>query len=758
MGGQNNLENEPFAAGEGEMLEAGEDTKSLQEQVEEQKAKPVLFGTFEGVFVPNLLTILGVIMYLREGWVVGNAGLLGAWLIILISFAITTCTGLSLSSITTNIRIGAGGAFSIISQSLGLEVGGSIGIPLYLSQALAVSMYIFGIRAGWRWFFPEHPALYIDLAAFILLFVIAYISARLAFRIQYFILVVIVASLVSVFWTGFGDSMQGPVQLWGTFPGSPETGFVGIGFWEVFAVYFPAATGIMAGANMSGELKNPRKSIPLGTLSVIGISLCIYLALAYWFARSATPEELVSNYTIIFEKAAFGPIVVAGLLGATFSSALNSIVGAPRILQALGEHGILPKSEWFSQKTDRGEPRNAILFTGAIVLGAIMLRNLNSVAPLITMFFLITYSMINVVVFIEQNLKLVSFRPLFKIPLLVSFLGAAGSLFAMFIINPGFSLLAVVVVLLTHNYLLRKHLKAPFGDVRSGLFVAVAEWAAKKTNSLTSSSERTWKANLLVPVEDSRELMGTFYFLRDITYPKGSVKLLGLAGKTDEENLLSQLSSISEGFQEEGVFSSWTIIDTAEFEENLVVGMEALTGSFFRPSILFLRLPENKDRDEEIREIIRKASMYRMGVLLFSKHPQAGLGRQNLINLWIENRGLDWDISMELGNMDLALLIAYKLKSNWKASLSFMTFAPTTIQARAAENFLQSLAELARIPNVKMQVLRENPIKSSRLPFASLHIFSLDPNPDLDLARRLMEKAGSSCLFALDSGEENALA
>ena len=121
------------------MLETGEDAKSLQEQVEEQKAKPVLFGTFEGVFVPTLLTILGVIMYLREGWVVGNAGLLGAWLIILIAFAITTCTGLSLSSITTNIRIGAGGAFSIISQSLGLEVGGSIGIPLYLSQALAVA-------------------------------------------------------------------------------------------------------------------------------------------------------------------------------------------------------------------------------------------------------------------------------------------------------------------------------------------------------------------------------------------------------------------------------------------------------------------------------------------------------------------------------------------------------------------------------------------------------------------------------------------
>lgn len=115
-----------------------------------------LFGTFGGVFTPTLLTILGVIMYLRQGWVVGNAGLLGAWLIILLSFTITGFTGLSLSSVATNIRIGAGGAFSVISQSLGLEVGGSIGVPLYVSQALAVVMYIFGFRAGWLWIFPEH--------------------------------------------------------------------------------------------------------------------------------------------------------------------------------------------------------------------------------------------------------------------------------------------------------------------------------------------------------------------------------------------------------------------------------------------------------------------------------------------------------------------------------------------------------------------------------------------------------------------------
>ena len=291
---------------------SGEET--LQEQIKEKKAPTrKLYGTFSGVFTPTLLTILGVIMYLREGWVVGNAGFLGALIIILISFVITTATGLSLSSITTNIRIGAGGAFSIISQSLGLEVGGSIGIPLYFAQALAVVMYIFGFRAGWRFIFPDHPAILVDFGVFAVLFIIAYISAGLAFRVQYLIMLVIASSLASVAYAAYSGSMTEPITWWGDFPGSIENGFSGIGFWGVFAVYFPAATGIMAGANMSGELKDPRRSIPIGTMSAIAVSLAIYIALAYWLARTASPEELVSNYTIMIERSTYGPLVLGGL-------------------------------------------------------------------------------------------------------------------------------------------------------------------------------------------------------------------------------------------------------------------------------------------------------------------------------------------------------------------------------------------------------------------------------------------------------------
>ncbi len=313
--------------------------------------QPVRFGTFTGVFTPTLLTILGVIMYVRLGWVVGNAGVLGALLVLALGLAITACTGLSLSSIATNTRIGVGGPYAIVSRSLGLEVAGSIGIPLYLTRPLGIAMYIFGFREGWQWVFPSHPAILVDLALFALLFGIAYRSADLAFRVQYVIMAVIAGSLVSIF---AGAPTYAPVSegvpLWGSFPGFPERGLEGTDFWGVFAVFFPATTGILAGANMSGDLKDPRRAIPVGTLAAIAVSSLIYLAVAWWVSRAGTPDELVNNYNVIIDRAAFPPLVLAGLLGATFSSALAGLVGGPRILLAMAHTWFCDLSQGFLMK------------------------------------------------------------------------------------------------------------------------------------------------------------------------------------------------------------------------------------------------------------------------------------------------------------------------------------------------------------------------------------------------------------------------
>jgi len=254
------------------------------------------FNTFGGVFTPDVLTILGVIMYLRLGWVVGNAGFLGAVAIILLSKSVTICTGLSMSSITTNIRIGAGGAYSIISKSLGLEAGGSVGIPLYIAQTLSAALYIIGFTEGWLRIFPGQSPLLVSSVAWLGLVVISYISARLAIRVQYLIMTILGLSLLSFILTPAKPISQS--VLIGSFEDAS--------FWKVFAVFFPAVTGIMAGANMSGELKNPRRSIPLGTMSSIIVTMFIYVGIAFVLSRIATPEELRTNQLIMVDKALWG--------------------------------------------------------------------------------------------------------------------------------------------------------------------------------------------------------------------------------------------------------------------------------------------------------------------------------------------------------------------------------------------------------------------------------------------------------------------
>jgi amino acid transporter len=721
------------------------------------------FGTFGGVFTPTLLTILGVIMYLREGWVIGNAGILGGVLVIVLSFGITALTALSMSSITTNIRIGAGGAYAIIAQSLGLEIGGALGIPRYVSQALAVTLYIFGFREGWTWVFPGHPPILVDLAVFLVFYAIAWKSAGFAIRVQYLIMGVIVLSLISVAAAAFTGSMQYPVEnvgLWGSFRGAPETGFQGTDFWGVFAVFFPASTGIMAGANMSGDLKNPRRSITIGTMAAIAVSLVIYLLLAYWIARSATPEELVSNYTVMIDKAYWGPPVLAGLLGATFSSALASLVGSARILQAMGDHGVVPFGDWLAERTPIGEPRHAMVVTGIVLFMTLMLRDLNAVAPLVTMFFLITYAMLNAVLLVEQSLDLVSFRPLFRVPKWVPFLGLVGSLFAMFIINPTISWVSIAIVVGFYGLLLRRELDAPFADMRSGLFVSMAEWAAMKVQQLPPKQERAWKPNLLVPVEDPGALRGAFDLLVSLTRPKGTLKLFGLGTGVARASLEESLEELAGGFREAGVFTDWTAVEAPGYAEGIVAGLQSLRGAFFRPNILFLRMPDGGGMtEEETRRVVERAEEQRVGTLLYAPHPAAGLGRRRRINVWIRDRSPDWRISWDVGNLDLSILSGYKLARNWGAALRFIMVVEDPGEEDQARSFLEDLRSLARLPSAEV-VVRSGRFGRwiSRVPQADLTVFGLEGEPHFSRMRRMVEESGSTCLFVRDSGQESVLA
>lgn len=713
------------------------------------------FGTFQGVFTPTLLTILGVIMYLRHTWIVGNAGVVGAAAIVILAVGITLLTSLSMSSITTNIRIGSGGAFSIISQSLGLEIGGSIGIPLYFSQACAVAMYVFGFREGWQYIFPEHPAIIIDLITFGAIYGITMVSTDFAFKIQYVIMAIVLASIGSIvgglYYTV--PEMNHEIVMIGNF----EDG----SFWIIFAIFFPAVTGIMAGANMSGELTNPRENIPKGTLSAVVLTGLVYFALVFVAAFLATPEELLRNYNVFTDKALSSELVVAGLLGATFSSGLASFVGAPRILFALGQFNILPKSNIFAKNNSRGEPINATIFTSIVVLLSLLLRDLNAIAPLITMFFMITYAMINVVVLIEQSLGLPSFRPTLRVPIIVPLLGTLGCFFVMFIINPTVSLMSIGVVVTFYGMLLRKELNRTSGDARSGLFTALAQWSTKKAAELSPKREaRAWQPELLFPVEAPREVRGTYRLIYSLLKPKGSLKLLGMTTGGETKNLKNYLPDLVKSFGEVDVASSYSIVEGEKYGATVSISMQALETAFFKPNTIFLRLSAQEVKQEEYVLIIKECLARQWGLLLFTPHEEIGLGLEKTINVWVDNIPDDWETQWDLGNNDLSLLITLILKKNWNAKVNLIKTMRTDVPLEEVTIQMNRIKELARLPNdITICIIQRTVEMWDEVPQADLNIMELPHIENLNIHKlqEITKKLNASCVFTLDSGNESAL-
>jgi solute carrier family 12 (sodium/potassium/chloride transporter), member 2 len=692
---------------------------------------------------------------------VGNAGLLGAWLIMLVALGITVCTGLSLSSIATNTRLGTGGPYAIISSALGLEVGGSIGVPLYLSRPLGIAMYVFGFREGWLWIFPHHDPFLIDMATFFVLFFLSYLSSTLAFRVQYAIMAVIVASLVSILLSPVTLEPQVDITWFGDYPGFPERGFQGADFWVVFAIFFPATTGILAGANMSGDLSDSRRAIPIGTLAAIAVSSLIYLLLAFWVARAAPMEELAGNYNIIIDLALWPPVVIAGLLGATFSSALASAVGGPRILLAMAQHRSMPASDWLSKTSSNGEPRNAVVVTALLSFLCLLSRDLNAIAPLVTMFFLITYFMINVVLLIENSLGLVSFRPSLRVPTFVPFLGAIGSLLTMFIVNTWFSLLAVCITVGVYVWMLSRSLERGRDDVRSGIFGAIAEWSASRVVLLGNMSLRAWKPRILVPFEDSVQIRGSIGPLLDLTLPEGSVKLLAIATKRTVDELKKDVGELSASITKQGVFSDGSIVEASGFSEGCIIGLQALQSAFFRPNMLFLRLPAEAERFRDYGKVMVQAHQTGVGVVMLAIHRKSVLGAKGVVNVWIRPDRSGWSVEKAFANnnLDLMLLTAYRLQRHWKAELNVITVvSEDSGDKAAADQFLFEVCEEARLPKGTQRHVLVGPFAEAveLAPKADINITGLQPDPDFDFMVKVVDLTCSSCLFVADSGRESA--
>ncbi|CRK92474.1 CLUMA_CG006045, isoform C [Clunio marinus] len=470
-------------------LPANVDPEALQ-------AGLIKFGWMKGVLMRCLLNIWGVMLFLRLSWVVGQAGIFQGLVIISLTSVVTTITALSMSAISTNGIIKGGGTYYMISRSLGPEFGGSIGLIFSLANAVALAMYVVGFceslldafkTVGWKIIDAgiQDTRIIGSITVVILLFIVV-IGMEWEAKAQIVLLIILLAAIV--------DFCIGVV--WGPKSDSDiSKGFVGFklelakenffpdyrfdksiervhDFFSVFSIFFPAATGILAGANISGDLKDPQKAIPKGTLLAIFITTLSYLGMAVLIGfvmvrdASGNVDEVVGNVFLNCTTRAcpyglqnsvqamelvsvFGPLIYAGCFAATLSSALASLVSAPKVFQALGADKLYPKIGWFAKGFGgNNEPVRGYVLTFVIGIACILIGELNAIAPLISNFFLAAYALINFSTFHASLAKPVGWRPKFQYyNMWASLLGAILCVAVMFLISWIMALLTMACVL-----------------------------------------------------------------------------------------------------------------------------------------------------------------------------------------------------------------------------------------------------------------------------------------------------------------------
>ena len=479
-----------------------ESAKQKDSPSKNRKKKSVIkFGWIEGVLVRCILNIFGVMIFLRLTWVVGQAGIGLATVIILMATLVTLITALSTSAISTNGEVKAGGAYYLISRSLGPEFGGAIGIVFSFANAVASSMYVIGFSETLVYsVFSKFSIKIIDgavndvriigLATVVILLLIALIGMSWEAKVQIFLLLILCVA--------FADFLIGSVLKPSEY--QMARGFVGYklellkenfmpdfrkgeDFAHVFGVFFPAVTGILAGANISGNLKNPQQAIPKGTILSIFITSFIYLLFSWIVGitvkrdanglltstlngTNATavnstlcaPEGckygLLNDYDVIEMVSVYGPIITAGIFSASLSSALASLVSAPKIFQAVGKDKIFKKIGYFAKGYGKdNEPWRGYFLTFILACLFIAIGDLNQIAPIISNFFLMSYALVNYACFDASVSKTPGWRPSFKYyNKWISLFGAILCITIMFLIKWWAALVSFLCILAIYLY------------------------------------------------------------------------------------------------------------------------------------------------------------------------------------------------------------------------------------------------------------------------------------------------------------------
>jgi amino acid transporter len=651
---------------------------------------------------------------------------------------ISLITGLSLSSISTNMQVKGGGAYFMISRSLGVEFGGVIAIFFYIAQAIAVTMYVVGFTEA---IFSAFPGLNISFQMVALItnaivFILVYVGAGWTIKIQYGILAILMLSIASFVIGAIKNASLETLQM------NLHPAMVGDNnIFIMFALFFPAVTGIMAGVNMSGDLKEPRRSIPRGTLFAIGFTAIIYVGVAVLLAMSNSREVLLGDSFVMKDTAWFGPLIFAGVFAATLSSALGSMMGAPRILQAFAKDNIMIGMNFFGKGSGAAnEPRRAIILTFIISSASIFVGDLNTIAPIITMFFLITYGTVNLACFLEIISNNPSFRPVFKIwHWSIPLLGAIGCFGVMFLISPLWAFVALVLVSAMYFYILRREIMVSWGDMTSGLSFQRARNALLKLEQ-ESYHPKNWRPSILTLSGGAWNRSNLANYACLFSADRGIVSLAQIMTGDLEDRYVrrNEAEKLMRKFIREEKLPAFPVVvvdDTFTSGLKSLLQVHGIGG--LRPNTLLLGWTQDPDNSGVFSVILDLAKNMDKSIVVVRSEQMQDNWRipKGEINIW-------WNDST---NGPLSLLMAFLLKQNrqWRSkSLRILRTVAPKADVENLENEISKMLTLSRIKAEVVILPCEDPIEAIRdnIPTSSVLFRGFIPENEEDKIKEQMEE------------------
>ncbi len=689
------------------------------------------FGTLP-VFLTAISTILGAILFLRFGYAVGNLGFLQTCLIILIGHAVTIPTAFAIAEIATNQKVEGGGEYFIISRSFGLNVGAAIGSALYLSQAISVAFYViaFGeafvpildVMSSYAGF--EITKQMISLAGMSLLsLLILTKGAALGMSALYVVVAILFVSLCSFFFGGAVDGFT-PTGEINAVTSNPA------GFFTVFAICFPAFTGMTAGVGLSGDLRDPKKSIPLGTIAGTLVGMVMYIIIAYKLAYNAPPEMLAdTNRMVMSDIAIVGWLIPVGLAAATVSSALGSILVAPRTLQAIGKDDIYPSkplNRFFgSGRGKENEPFWASVVTIIISFAIISAGEVDAVAGIITMFFMVTYGSLCLISFLHHFNADPSYRPSFRSHWTVSLFGAIMCITLMFQIDApkaiaAFACMALLYFIINYSNKEKRGVVAIFQGVIYQLSRNMRIYLQNSGDDENTSNE-SWRPSVICVSSSSFKRFSAFDLLRWISHRHGFGTYIhqvkGYYSKDTVEQskeIMSRLKHQAEKLKS-NVYLDTIISPSTTSAIAQCIQLPGVSGKdnnmvLFEFAKIDLKdeteLKENeKDAFSKIQENFKLVKAGNFDICILASSPKR-FGAHDSIHIWIKPNDVE--------NANLMILLGYIISGNkdWKNSVIKIFSIATKENIEAEKQNIIDLTQDGRLPisvnNITMITLKED--------------------------------------------------